>query len=141
MRRSILFLLLAVSPFMLGVQSMAQKSDLEGGWTAVAAERDGAPADELVGHRIEFTGDRFRISKDGTVIFGGRVAAAPEKVPATIDFTNEEGQAKGQSWQGIFKIEKDTLTICDNAPDTTAARPGDFAAPKGSGYVCLQFGR
>jgi uncharacterized protein (TIGR03067 family) len=139
MRRWRLFLLLIFAP--LGVSTMAQTSDLEGAWVAFAAERDGAAADELVGHRIEFTGDHFSITKAGSVIFAGRVAVAPETVPAAIDFTIEEGEAKGQSWQGIYRIENATLTICDNAPDRQAKRPSDFAAPKGSGYVCLQFRR
>lgn len=141
MRRWRLFLLLIFAPLVLGVSAMAQTSDLEGTWVAFAAERDGAAADELVGHRIEFSGDRFSITKAGSVIFAGRVAVAPETVPAAIDFTVEEGVAKGQSWQGVYRIENATLTICDNAPDRTAKRPSTFTAPKGSGYVCLQFRR
>lgn len=117
---------------------MAQNSDLEGAWTAIAAERDGAVVAELVGNRIEFTGDRFSIAKAGTVLFAGHATVTP---PASIDFAIEEGAAKGQSWLGIFKIENETLTICDNAPNPLAKRPSDFAAPKGSGYVCLQFKR
>jgi uncharacterized protein (TIGR03067 family) len=126
--------------FMMAGQSMAQ-SDLEGAWTATAAERDGAAAPELVGNRIEFMGDRFSIAKAGAVLIAGRVTVAPQAVPAAIDFAIEEGAAKGQIWLGIFKIENETLTICDNAPDAKAKRPSSFAAPKGSGHVCLQFRR
>lgn len=120
---------------------MAQESDLQGAWTAIAAERDGASASELVGHRLEVSGDRFSIAKAGAVIFAGHVAIVSNAVPGGIDFRIEEGEAKGQSWHGIYKIENATLTICDNAPDTKVERPRDFAAPKGSGYVCLQFRR
>lgn len=127
--------------FIMAGETMAQNSDLQGAWTATAAERDGAAAAELVGNRIEFTGDRFSIAKAGSVLFAGRATVAPQVDPATIDFAIEEGVAKGQSWLGIFKIENETLTICDNAPNPQAKRPDDFAAPKGSGYVCLQFKR
>lgn len=124
--------------FILTGHAMARKSDLKGSWVAFAAERDGASADEIVGNSISFTGSRFSIEKAGKVIFAGHVVLA-KGTPAPIDFTIEKGEAKGEAWKGIFKIEKATLTICDNAPDTKARRPGDFAAPKGSGYVCLKF--
>src|SRR5947207_23965 len=43
----------------------AQKT-LQGAWTATRAERDGKPADDLVGHRLSVTGNRFQIqSRDG----------------------------------------------------------------------------
>jgi uncharacterized protein (TIGR03067 family) len=138
MRRLALFLSFIL---ILTGHAMAKKSDLDGNWTAFAAERDGASADELIGNRIEFAGDRFTIAKAGKVVFAGHVALAGSGTPAAIDFTIETGAAKGQAWKGIFKIDKAALTICDNAPDTKADRPKDFAAPKGSGYVCLKFRR
>jgi len=39
----------------------AEEAALQGNWTATKAERDGKPADDLVGHRLSFTGDRFEI--------------------------------------------------------------------------------
>jgi uncharacterized protein (TIGR03067 family) len=30
----------------------------------------------------------------------------------TVDFTPEDGPAKGKTLLGIYKVEKDTLTIC-----------------------------
>lgn len=117
------------------------KGDLQGTWSAIAAERDGGPASDLIGHRIDFAGDHFQISGAAGVLFGGRFALGAAEVPAPIDFKIEEGNAKGQSWLGIFKIENGLLTICDNAGDPAAARQRDFGAPKGSGYVCLTFKR
>jgi uncharacterized protein (TIGR03067 family) len=38
---------------------------LQGAWAATRAERDGKAADDVVGHRLSFTGNRFQIqSKD-----------------------------------------------------------------------------
>ena len=38
---------------------------LQGAWTATQAERDGKAADDVVGHRLSFSGNRFQIrSKD-----------------------------------------------------------------------------
>jgi uncharacterized protein (TIGR03067 family) len=139
-RWSALCLLLFVTAPALAADEMREPR-LSGAWTAVAAQRDGAPASELVGHRIEFEGDRFRVLESGAVLFGGGFTANAEMTPPEIDFTIEDGEAKGQTWLGIFKTEDGTLAICDNAPDPTAPRPRGFDAFKGSGYVCLEFKR
>jgi uncharacterized protein (TIGR03067 family) len=140
-RLAIMFLALLPLQPAWGADLVTSENDLEGAWSAIAAERDGAPAPELVGNRIEFTGDGFRISHDGKLLFGGRFTANETVVPAEIDLKVEEGAAKGQSWAGIFRIENGALTICDNAPNPAAPRQKDFTAPKGSGYVCLTFER
>src|SRR5215216_7362347 len=36
------------------------QKQLEGTWTATKAERDGKAADDVVGHRLSFAGDRFQ---------------------------------------------------------------------------------
>jgi uncharacterized protein (TIGR03067 family) len=141
MRSGMLVLLLLVPTPVLAADLMAGETALDGAWTAISAERDGTAASDLIGHRIEFEGDRFQIRKESTVLFGGRFATKRDESPAPIDFAIEEGEAKGQSWAGIYKIEDEILTICDNAPDRSAPRPHDFAAPKGSGHVCLNFKR
>jgi hypothetical protein len=67
-------LILATCSLILGtwlVLSFAQSAEeaqknLQGSWTATKAERDGKPAGDVVGNRLSFTGNRFRIqSKDG----------------------------------------------------------------------------
>jgi uncharacterized protein (TIGR03067 family) len=42
----------------------------------------------------------------------------------TIDFTPDDGPAKGKTLPGIFKIEGDKLTICFTSAGN--ARPKDF---------------
>lgn len=136
-----LFPLLFLSQHALAADLVTSEKGPEGTWTAISAQRDGAAASELVGNHIEFAGNRFQISKQGAVLFGGSFTTNPETVPAQIDFRIEEGGAKGQSWLGISRIENGELTICDNAPNPAAPRPAGFDAPKGSGYVCLRFQR
>jgi uncharacterized protein (TIGR03067 family) len=136
-----LFLPLLVAPPALAADVVTEEPTLYGAWTAISAERDGTAASELIGHRIAFDGDRFHIRKENTVLYGGRFATNHEESPAQIDLAVEEGEAKGQDWVGIYKIENDVLTICDNAPDRSARRPREFASPKGSGHVCLSFKR
>ena len=65
----------------------------------------------------------------------------PPTTPARIDFRNDGGDARGQTWEGIWRLDGGgTLTIVDDAPDPAKGRPTDFAAPAGSGYVLLVFG-
>jgi hypothetical protein len=65
------------------VLAFAQSADdaqqkLQGTWTATKAERDGNAADDVVGHRLSFTGNRFQIiSKDGKPLYAGTVRVNP----------------------------------------------------------------
>jgi uncharacterized protein (TIGR03067 family) len=109
------------------------KKKLQGTWTATQAERDGKAADDVVGHRLSFTGDRFQIqSKDGEPLYAGTVRVDPRAKPAAIT---------GKAWKGIYALDGDTLTMCDNAPNLNKGRPAAFEAKSGSGYVLITFKR
>ena len=119
----------------------AQKQ-LQGTWTATKGERDGKAADDVVGHRLSFTGNRFQIqSKDGKLLYAGSVRVDPSAKPAAIDFAHTEGVLQGQAWKGIYALDGDTLTTCDNAPNLDKDRPTAFEAKSGSGYVLITFER
>jgi len=96
----------------------------------------------LVGHQLSFTGNRFRIqSKGGTLLWEGTYRVEPGAKPAAIDFAHTGGELKGKMWKGIYTLQGDTLTICDNAPNIDKPRPAGFEAKAGSGYVVLTFKR
>ena len=119
----------------------AQKQ-LQGTWIATKAERDGKAADDVVGHRLSFTGNRFQIqSKDGKPLYAGTVRVDPSAQPAAMDFEHTEGTLKGKAWQGIYALDGDTLTMCDNAPNLDKGRPAAFEAKSGSGYVLITLKR
>src|SRR5262245_5129704 len=119
----------------------AQKK-LEGTWTATKAERDGKAVDDVVGHRLSVTGNRFQIqSRDGKPLYAGTVRVDPSAKPAAIDFEHTEGALKGKVWKGIYALDGETLTTCDNAPDPDKGRPAAFGAGGGSGYVLITFKR
>ncbi len=121
---------------------MAYQTELQGTWTATRAERDGKDANEVVGNRLSLAGDRFRIqSKDGKLLYAGTVRMDPRATPATIDFALKEGVVNGKVWKGIYVLDGDTVTICDNAPDLEKGRPTTFEARSGSGYVLIRFTR
>lgn len=115
---------------------------LQGTWTATKAERDGKAADDVVGHRLSFTGNRFQIqSKDGKPLYAGTIRVDPNAKPVAIDFEHTEGALKGKAWKGIHALDGDTLTTCDNAPNLDKGRPAAFEAKSGSGYVLITFNR
>ena len=115
---------------------------LNGTWSALKAERDGKGADDVVGHRISMTGNRFLIrAKDGKTLYEGTLRVDPGAKPAAIDFEHTGGTLKGKTWKGIYALEGDTLLICDNAPNLDKPRPAAFEAKAGSGYVLITFVR
>jgi uncharacterized protein (TIGR03067 family) len=71
--------------------AQAQKQ-LEGTWIATKAERDGKAADDVVGHRLSFTGNRFQIqSKDGKPLYSGTVRVDPSAKPAALTSSMRKG--------------------------------------------------
>ena len=65
----------------------------------------------------------------------GSMKVDPNKSPAHIDFTYEDGPAKGTTLKGIYKIEGDTLTICYGGFGKD--RPTEFASKPGSGTILI----
>ena len=119
----------------------AQKK-LQGAWTATKAERDGKAAEDVVGHLLSFTGNRFQIrSNDGKPLYAGTFRLDPSAKRAAFDFEHTEGALKGKAWLGIYALDGDTLTTCDNGPNPDKGRPGAFEARSGSGYVLITFTR
>jgi uncharacterized protein (TIGR03067 family) len=129
------------------VPALAQQADeapkkLQGMWSATKAERDGKAADDVVGHRLSFAGRRFQIrSRDGKPLYEGTFRVEPSTKPAAIDFEHTEGTLKEKAWKGIYVLDGDTLTICDNAPNLDKGRPVAFEARAGSGYLLITFKR
>lgn len=130
--------------FLLACAQLAEDSQkqLQGTWTATKAERNGTAADDVVGHRLSFSGTRFQLqSEDGQLLYAGTVRVDPSAKPAGIDFEHTEGALKGKMWQGIYALDGDTLTVCDNAPNLDKGRPVAFEATSESGYVLITFKR
>ena len=89
----------------------AQKK-LQGTWTATKAERDGKAADDVVGHRLSFTGNRFQIqSKDGKRLYAGTVRVNPSAKPAAIDFEHTEGALKGTAMGDAEAVRHATAAL------------------------------
>jgi uncharacterized protein (TIGR03067 family) len=94
----------------------------------------------VVGNRLSLSGNRFEIrSKDGKLLYEGTFRVDPSTKPAAIDFKHTGGVLKGKPWKGIYALDGDTLTTCDNAPDPDRGRPAAFEAKKGAGHILITF--
>lgn len=127
---------------LVGLAAAAQAAGpLDGSWQAVAARRGPVDAPDLVGHVISFKGDRFTIGKDGNTLFGGPFTVDAEVAPPRIELRQEEGAGMRGTWLGIWRVDGDRLTICDNAPDMSLPAPADWEACLRPGHVVVSFAR
>jgi uncharacterized protein (TIGR03067 family) len=125
----------------LAHQTEVGEKKLQGTWTAAKAERDGKAADDVIGHRLTFTGNRFQIkSEDGKLLYEGTFRLERAK-PAGFDFEHTEGALRGKVWKGIYVLKGDTLMTCDNGPNPDGGRPAAFDAKAGSGHILITFKR
>jgi uncharacterized protein (TIGR03067 family) len=137
----VLYLGTALVPASARPAEQAQKQ-LQGTWTTTRAQRGGQAAEDVLGHLLSVTGNRFQIrSRDGKLLYAGTFRLDPGTKPATFDFEHTEGALKGKEWKGIYALDGDTLTTCDNGPDPDKARPTAFEAGPGSGYILITFRR
>jgi uncharacterized protein (TIGR03067 family) len=74
-------------------------------------------------HRLEIT---FRLD--------------PTKQPKAIDLTVIDGPEKGKTYQGIYKVEGDTYTICRNV-EPGKERPTEFVTKPQSGLMLVVWKR
>ena len=142
MRMLALCLVLSVAAQPVVAAEASGSAPLIGAWKAVTAQQDGAPAPDLIGHRLVFTGDQFTIfDAAGGVLYAGTYTLDPAALPAQIDFHGTAAGDQGKTWEGIYRQQGGTLTTVDDAPNPAKGRPSAFAAPTGSGYVLIEFQR
>ena len=140
MRRTICFL-----GFFLLIGAAAHGSDdslaIQGTWTAAVGFVDGQAlaADQAKNRELVIEKNQYRST------FLGEVTTATIKIdafqiPKQIDFSYTEGEFKGQTIKGIYKLADGDLTICRGRSGKDA-RPLDFAAPVGSGLSLVTWKR
>jgi uncharacterized protein (TIGR03067 family) len=118
-------------------QDKKELGKLDGKWEAVSVTVDGKAQEpeELKDRFLVIKGDKamflYKDKERGTAT----LKIDPGKSPAHIDFTYEDGAAKGATLKGICKIEGDTMTVCYGGFNKD--RPTEFASKPGSGNILI----
>jgi uncharacterized protein (TIGR03067 family) len=109
---------------------------LQGEWKIASFNKGGelVPQNELAGSKIVVAGEKMTITfnkKDEPAAF----KVAPKADPPAIDIIPAKNE-KNMVVKGIYKLEKDKLTICFG-PDG-ADRPAEFKASKKASVMVLE---
>jgi uncharacterized protein (TIGR03067 family) len=115
-----------------------KKTDtIVGEWEVESLTMGGQPS-TTTGLKYTFTADgQWLIHRDGQVIgvAANRGFTMDNKTtPPSVDLISNTKAANMLRLQGIFKVEKDTLTICGTRQQG-AERPTKFESPEGSQIV------
>ena len=113
----------------------------QGTWIATSSTFDGQKAPEDIVHSIKriVTDDHVVWQRDGKQFAGTKIALDSTNEPNTIDVIPDGGRNRGERILGIYKLDRDTLTICMAGPGRP--RPKEFKAEKGSGWTLQTFAR
>ena len=122
----------------------AAKNELkrhQGIWIATSSLYDGQKVPEDVARSIKriVTDDHVVWERNGKRFAGSKIMLDPTKDPKTIDVIPDGGRNRGEHILGIYKLERDTLTIC--MAGAGSPRPGEFTAEKGNGWTLQTFTR
>jgi uncharacterized protein (TIGR03067 family) len=126
---AVLALVLAAATTRAGGEREEQQR-LQGTWDMVELGYIGAdkPSPFSKGRTVTFTGDKMHMTPKTTWV----IRLAPTKQPPEIDMTITTGPSKDKVLKGIYKLERDTLTIL-YGPVTTGQRPSGFTPPAAEG--------
>jgi len=133
MRRSTLFLV--VVGFLVAADApQDEQKKLEGTWSMISGEEKGekVPEQTLKNAKLTFRGDKHTVMVGKETMIGTH-KLDPAKKPAEIDVVDTEGQYKGKTLLGIYKLEGDQFTVCFPAPDKE--RPKEFTTKSGTGEI------
>ena len=116
----------------------AAKKELEkfqGKWATVSVTVDAQDEGEIKDRFMAIKGEKATFLDEDKERGTGSMKIDPGKSPAHIDFSYEDGPAKGKTLKGIYKFEGDTLTLCYGGFGKD--RPSEFASKAGSGSILI----
>jgi uncharacterized protein (TIGR03067 family) len=113
---------------------------LQGTWVVVESEHGGkkAPAKELAKLVVEVSGNKMTTREVGDLMEEASITSIDAKAkPAALDLKITSGSDNGKVVKAIYKLDRDTLTICVAEPGKD--RPEAFSGKAGSGHTLLVF--
>jgi uncharacterized protein (TIGR03067 family) len=116
------------------------KDKLQGSWKAVTVSRGGETKGDDKDHRLVFDGDNFAIKQGNREVIKGTYKLDGAKDPKTLDLAIAEGEQKGQTSQGIYAIDGDSLKWA-SAPPGVDDRPKEFTTKEGAPHMVVEFKR
>jgi len=133
------FLILALTVGAPGAKEPPKKDSptLVGLWVAESTIKGGRPDKNPSDATMEFTADGKVILKERGKDITGTYSIDAKKDPAELDMTLEGG-GMSINMPGIFKVDKDTLTLC---LVFMGERPKKFESPEASMTLLLTLKR
>jgi uncharacterized protein (TIGR03067 family) len=115
---------------------------IEGTWRVVALEVDGNKSPDEDARKITVVNGpdgTWTLFSDGKEVGKGTNSFDPTNKPKTIDFTQTEGEGKGNSFLGIYELGENTRKLCFAPPGKD--RPREFISMPGTDHILVTFER
>lgn len=120
----------------------AGRQELAGRWQAVSYALNGSKATDEQMKKVQLVIDeagRCSAFSDGKLFIASTSRLDPAQEPMAIDMTYTEGDHKGTTSLGIYKIEDGLLTICRTPAGKP--RPTEFVSTPGSKLTLMTYRR
>lgn len=136
------FGLIALAPAAAAPKPKDEKKDdlkaFAGDWLFLSWESNGIMKSQEFLDECKWTvkGEKYTFTSSNQPVEEGTLKLAPDKKPATIDLDIADGMDQGKSQVGIYKIEKDQITICFAKPGQTD-RPTEFSGAGDKGHILV----
>jgi uncharacterized protein (TIGR03067 family) len=120
----------------------AERKQLSCTWQAVSYALNGQKASDEDMKKVKLIIDRngdTRAQQEGKTFIASTTGIDPTRNPKFIDIAFTEGDPRGRTSLGIYKLEGDVLTICRSAPGQP--RPERFSSEPGSGHTLMSYRR
>lgn len=117
-------------------------AELRGEWKLCSLEIEGnpGPGDEVENASLRFQGQEVRFL-DPAHPGAARLTLDPSKQPAEMDLEITEGKGNGDHCPGIYRLEKDQLTLCFRLRRQDKGRPSEFKTEAESGLALMKLER